>query len=331
MALLISPDAVPEAMRFVVRALMLSKDRSYEEAELLALLAPPGLVESMTTIASDPESGADDEGDLKTGGRAIASQSIDALATLELVAKEKGQVRLADNACSRWKHSADVTAQDFSFVLLENVLARGRGVRPFGSSKGSDDLVQALALLYAADEALRGFGRFEGAKGAKAGTGRTFVDYQMKETDSATQAAWPVGNVVRWLPFVRWAVYLGVARMAGGSLLPEASSALIPRLIGKPKGQHPVMDFVDWCAEVLSFLDGGEHCHFPRQREGDNVVLSPGVSATLLQMEALGAVKLARLSDDRNATLRLRADRVGDRAVSTVEWFGASLTRKAAR
>lgn len=332
MALLTSPDAVPEAMRFVVRALMLSKDRSYGETELLALLAPPGLVESMSAITPDTESGADDEGDLKTGGRAIVSQSIDALATLELVAKERGQVvRLADTANSRWKRAADVTAEDFSFVLLESVLARGRGVRTLGSSKGSDDLVQALALLYAADEALRGFDRFEGGKGAKASVGRPFVDYQMKESESTTPTDWPIGNRERWLPFFRWAVYLGVARVAGGSLVPEASSALICRLNGRPKGQHPVMDFVEWCADALSFLDGGEHCHFPRQREGDNVVLSPGLSATLLQMEALGAVKLARLSDDRNATLRLRADRMGERAVSTVEWFGASLTRNAAR
>src|SRR4051812_16829760 len=109
MALLTSPDAVPEALRFVVRALLLSKDRSIEENELLGLVAPPGLVESMSSIASDVDAGLEDESDKKTGGRTIASQSIEALSTLDLVVKEKGTVRLAETAVSRWKRPEDVT------------------------------------------------------------------------------------------------------------------------------------------------------------------------------------------------------------------------------
>lgn len=245
--------------------------------------------------------------------------------------KEKGTVRLTEAAVSRWKRPADVTPEDFAAVALERVVTRGRGVRPIGSSAGVDDFVQAIAFLFAADDALRGFDRFEVAKGAKAAKSRTFADYQIAETGSQILTDWPVGNEVRWPPFIRWTTYLGLGRTVGGALTPEASTALTSRLKGRPQGQHQVMDFLEWCADALPFLDGGEHCHFPPQREGDNVVLSPGLSATLWQMESNGALKMSRLSDDRNATLRLRADQTGDRSVSTVEWFGRALTRKASR
>lgn len=65
MALLTSPDAVPEALRFVVRALLLAKDRAMDESELLGLVAPPGLVESMSSITSNADAGLEDETDRK--------------------------------------------------------------------------------------------------------------------------------------------------------------------------------------------------------------------------------------------------------------------------
>ena len=86
MALLNPPDILPEAMRFLVRALLAVRDQELDRSELISLVAPRGLTEAMDSIAAgDADLSAADPDDLRTGGSIIAEASLDGLRTLGLV------------------------------------------------------------------------------------------------------------------------------------------------------------------------------------------------------------------------------------------------------
>ena len=86
MALLNPPDILPEAMRYLVRALLALRQPQIDRDELIALVAPPGLTEAMDSLAADAADTSEAEpDDLRTGGSIIAESSLDALRSLGLV------------------------------------------------------------------------------------------------------------------------------------------------------------------------------------------------------------------------------------------------------
>ena len=103
MALLNPPDILPEAMRFLVRALLAVQDQELDRSELVSLVAPRGLTEAMDSIAAadDDPSGVDPD-DLKAGGTIIAEASLRGLTTLGLVKQSGDRVKLA-GAAADWK------------------------------------------------------------------------------------------------------------------------------------------------------------------------------------------------------------------------------------
>ncbi|MGC4957776.1 hypothetical protein ACLQ2P_31645 [Actinomadura citrea] len=313
MALLNPPDILPEAMRFLVRALLALRESEVDRDELLGLVAPPGLTEAMGSVAAgtaDP-----DPDDLRTGGSIIAGASLDALRMLGLVEQTGSRIRLAGAGAKRWKSPADASPQSMFEVMLDEVIK----VAEPDVSQGSGDLMQALVILHVAGEPLRPFERFESPT---AGRDERSFAIRQEEVLGSDRTVWPVTNRERWLSFRRWASYLGFARPGGATgLIPDASGALVRRLPTLKPGDYDVRDFVGLCASVVPILDGGElqFGHDP-QREGDHAILSGGLSVSLLQLEADGFLRMDRRSDTGGRTLRLRDDGSADRVVTTVVW-----------
>ncbi len=316
MALLNPPDILPEAMRFLFRALLGAREAELERSELISLVAPRGLTEAMNSIAAgDADLSAADPDDLRTGGSIIAEASLDGLRTLGLVEQNGSRVKLA-GAVTRWKTPSDATPDSMCRVLLDTVIQMGAS----DASRGIGDLVQALVLLHTAEQPLRPFDTFESA--ANAGRGRSFAGRQAEVLGEERIGNWPVPNRQQWLPLRRWASYLGLARPVGTTgLIPDASEALIRRLPAMTSGDYAVRDFIARCASAVPILDGGElqTGHDPLY-EGDHAVLSGGLSVSLLQLEADGFVKLDQRSDASGRALRLRPDGTADRIVTTVIW-----------
>jgi hypothetical protein len=103
--------------------------------------------------------------------------------------------------------------------------------------------------------------------------------------------------------------------------MPDASIALARRLLRLEPGEYDVRDFVARCASTVPILDGGllQFGH-DAQIEGDNAVLSSGLSVSLLQLEADGLLTMDKRSDTGVRTLRLRPDRAADRLITNVTW-----------
>lgn len=323
MALLTSPDVLPEAMRFLVRALLLFGPDGIERAELLDLVAPSGLVEAMQSLGGDAET-TPAAGDPKSGGRVIATQSLDALRMLEVVVDRNGGkvVAPADDLVDRWKRPTDVTAPLFCAFLLNRFFEKAEPNAESGSTTGVTDFIQALELLYTTNEPMRPFDRFEPPDSDRTRGGHSFRDYQASVVGNDDRL-WPVFNSTRWLPFLRWAIYLGLARQVGSSgIIPDVSAALTVRLADVPAGVYDIEDFVAKCATAVPLLDGGDlQTRHQPERQGDTAVLSPGLSLSLVQLEADRLVKLEKPSDTGVRIVRLGRNRTTDRAVSTVEWM----------
>lgn len=82
------PDVLPEAMRFLIRALLAS-DGSLPEDELFRLVAPLGLVEAIGRSVPEESTDAPDSATgFKLGGRTIARTSLAALRTVQLVEQQ---------------------------------------------------------------------------------------------------------------------------------------------------------------------------------------------------------------------------------------------------
>lgn len=319
MALLTSPDMLPEAMRFLLRALLLFGRDGVPREELLNLVAPPGLVEAMKSLGGDAEA-TPAAGDPKAGGRLIATQSLDALRRLDIVVDSNGNkmVALADDVADRWKRPTDVTAPVFCAFLLDRIFDKAEPHAPSGSANGVTDLIQALELLYTTTEPMRPFDRFEPDR---AGRGHSFQEYQTAVVGSDA-GLWPVFNASRWPPFLRWASYLGLAQLVGSSgIIPDASAALAVRLADVPPGVYDIEEFVTICATAVPLFDGGElQTRHQPAREGDTAVLSSGLSLSLMQLEADRWVTLDKRSDTGVRIVRLGQNRTTDRAITTVEW-----------
>jgi hypothetical protein len=314
MALLNPPDILPEAMRFLVRALLAAADQELDRSELVNLVAPRGLTEAMDSIATadDDPSGVEPD-DLKAGGTIIAEASLRGLTTLGLVKQSGDRVKLTGGAAD-WKAPSDASPDRMGRVLLDAIFQIGAS----DVSRGIGDLIQAVVLLHTAGQPLRPFDTFDSAAGAS----RSFADRQTEALGPVRKDNWPVPNQEQWQPLRRWASYLGLARTVGREgLIPDASEALLQRLPTMPPGDYDVRDFVARCASAVPILDGGalQTGHDPLS-EGDHAVLSGGLSISLLQLEADGFLTMAQRSDASGRTLRLRPDGSADRIVTTVVW-----------
>jgi hypothetical protein len=338
MALLNPPDIIPEAMRYLVRALLALRQSHADRDDLVGLVAPPGLTEAMSSLAAAADLTDAEPEDLRTGGAIIARRSLDALRWLGIVEQDGGQVTLSSAAADQWKKPGDVTPRSMCSLLLDAVLRAADSEARWGAESGSSDLAQATVLLHSAEQPLLPFDRFESGS-----TGRSFATWELKVcgSDRTTSAripgedritSWPVPDKEQWLPFRRWAAYLGLARPVGTTgLIPDASEALILRLTDLQPGDYDIGDFVGRCAQAVPVLDGGLLWREPEGSGGSDAgVLSGGLSISLLQLEADGFITMTRPKSDTardGRILRLRPDRSADRLVGIVTWHTSPVRR----
>jgi hypothetical protein len=324
MALLNPPDALPEAMRFLLRALLALREPDVDRDQLVGLVAPPGLREAMEFGGPDAadESGDEPDDDPRTGGNLIAERSLDMLRMFGLVRQYGRRIAMDEAATRRWRNPVDVSPRSLADVLLELLLEMADPEVPIGEPVGVADFVQALVFLHTAGQPLRPFDRFESTVTTKGPARRSFAVLQ-NEVVGLDRKDWPVLNGARWQSFRRWSCYLGLARPAGASgLIPDASTALARRLSALAPGDYDVRDFVAKCAAAVPILDGGAlQFGYDAQVEGEHAFLSGGLSISLLQLEADGLLTLPPpRSDTGGRTLRLRPDGSADQRVTTVVW-----------
>lgn len=321
MPLLNPPDVIPEAMRFLVRAILAVPGKQVERNELIAMVAPAGLVEAMKALGRDTEPDADeDDADPKKGGTLIAEKSLDALRMLGIVQSDARQVSLTAVRPS-WTTPAHVDAVGFSDLLLDRVLALANPGGVPGDSQGSTDLMQSIVALHVAGDPLWPFTAFEPAKKPET---RSFST-EMRKHFGDERRLWSTPNATQWLSLRRWAVYLGLARPVGvDGIIPDGSTALARRL-RLPAGDYEVGEFITACAQALPLFDGGT-LQFGHDSEGsgEHSVLSPGMSVSLLQLEADGLVAFSRLSDTGNKTIRTAPAGGADQLISGIKWAGVS-------
>lgn len=324
MALTTSPDILPEAMRFLVRAILaLSND--VDRDELITLVAPAGLVEAMKSLGSEAETLSDDESDLKTGGSLIAEKSLVALGVVGIVTTTKGRVSLSE-VPTEWRKPADVDSLTFSRHLRSRVFATADPSVPVGESGDVMDLVHGIGFLHKAHTPLQPFSTFEPDKSGQA---RAFEEHQ-RSVFGDDRSSWPIPNKQQWFPFRRLATYLGLAELCPSGLIANASTALTQGLRELPPAQYDVEQFVNECARAVPILDGGP-LELPSLRtDSSHSLLSPGLSVSINQLEADGLVVLSNLSDVGTRTLRVGADNNSDRLVSHVKWTGIN-SRKVKR
>jgi hypothetical protein len=309
MALLNPPDILPEAMRFLVRAVLAHQEGRCQKPALLALVAPDGLTEAMKPL----DSGKDDDpdrGSTAASGHLIAESSLSALISLGLVAVDGSAVSTTEVARSQWRDASEVSAASFSRVLRSQIwrIAVTDGTSDAGVRVG--DLVNALAVLFAARKPLRPF-EFE------TGAGRRF-DAAQTQWFGPHKRDWPVTNSTQFLPLCRWAPYLGLAAPINTrSLVADASSALLEDLTDLPHQRLRAAEFIARCGEALPISDAG-----PRSlwKPEDGQELSPGLAMSLRQLEAAGHLTLPNAESDTD-TVAITLGIPGDATrVTHINW-----------
>jgi hypothetical protein len=317
MALLTSPDALPEAMRYLMRALLSCPDARCDRAELLLLVAPHGLKEAMTTLTRNKPDDATKE-NTAASGKLIATNSLTALSTVKLVVTDRSTVTATDTARRLWSNASQVTATSFSRVLRAQMWQAATTSDDVPSDDRVDDLVNALAVLYAWPDPLRPF-EFEN------GPGRLFNAAQ-KHWYGPVKTDWPVTNDVQFRPFGRWASYLGYALHIGTSaIVADASTAFVDDLRALPPDRYLIHDFIDRCAEVLPIGDRGT---LSLWKPDDPRDISPGLSMTLSQLEASGNVVIPAAESDRDSMLISLGTGGTRRRASHIEWRPRPLTKE---
>jgi hypothetical protein len=318
-ALLNPPDVVPEAMRFLIRAVLAFADSTCSKDELIALVAPQGLVEAMRAIGTAVDEAAEGA-DVKTGGSTIAVQSLGALQRLRFVGESSGVITATETTRSAWRRPEDVTARSFARTVRHSLW------QVAGQDDGDSvsDLVLASALLAAAPEPLRPFDGFD-----EPTANRRFDQYQIGHL-GPVQADWAVGNLERWRTFRRFAPYLGLAmpvgtkvgaRVSARGLIPDSSAALAEDLVDLEPGMYDVATFVDACAKALPFLDGGVFAVVDNRATQE---LSGGLSLSLRQLEASNLLTLMHESDAGTRLLALGLEPGACTTISHVRWLGST-------
>jgi len=287
MALLNPPNILPEAMRFLVRAVLATRT-GLSETELFDTVAPTGMAEVMASgpvAQGDEEDGAAGAGPRGTG-RTIAQLSLGALRHLKMVEVKADEVVLADRVTAIWRKVDDVTPTSFAAELEEAILSAD-GVRV------GKDLIDACAVLAAADRPLQAFDGFDESVAI-----RRFADHQRRLLATDVQASWAVGNKQNWPAFRRVGTYLGwiepMDTKGRFGVIPNAATALRRWLPTIGAGTYPAGEFVRLAATRLPFLDGGVSS---LRRDVGVGSLSGGLSLTLLALRHRGDLELVKEAD----------------------------------
>jgi hypothetical protein len=309
MPLLNPPDILPEAMRFLLRAVLAHRGARCPKPELLALVAPEGLAEAMRPLDSDKDENADVD-NTAASGKLIADKSLSALMSLGLVTLDGADVAATESALSYWRSASAVSAASFGRLLRSQIWRIATTDTTSDTGSRVWDLVNALAVLFAAREPLRPF-EFE------TGTGRRFADAQT-QWFGPHKRDWPVTNSTQYLPLCRWAPYLGLAQPINGrSLVPDASRALFEDLADLPNQRLRAAEFVVRCCEVLPISDGGPHSLW---KADDGQELSPGLAMSLRQLEAADHLTLPPAESDTDSLLVTLGLPRGSTRVSHIDW-----------
>jgi hypothetical protein len=298
MALLNPPDVLPEAMRFLLRALLAAPDRRLTEAVLLALVAPEGMAEVLKTAGGDET--AEEKEDAKAGGRTIAKKSLDALGLVGLVEFDgtgpSRTVTPAPAVIKAFPSFDRLVAPDFARFLRRHLLEAAWADADIGHGTGSADLAQGLALLHLVPEPLRPFGGFDSSD-------RMFQHTQ-RDLLGPSKRRWPVPNKEQYLPFIRWSVYLGFATAVPGGrtvgLVPDASFAIAELMEKIVPGRRAVGEVIAELGGLVPILDGGRLHAQMREEITDGPPagsVSPGLALTLQRLHHGGVITLERRSD----------------------------------
>jgi hypothetical protein len=317
MALITSPDVLPEAMRYLLRTVLSHPAARCDRADLLLLVAPEGLPEAMKPLDRDKAGDGETE-NTSASGKLIATRSLAALTTLKLVTAEGSDIVATDATHRRWSKVSAVSAPSFSRALRAQVWLAATAADDAPSDDRVDDLVNGLAVLHASPDPLRPF-EFE------TGLGRRFniaqaLWYGPNKTD------WPVTNDVQFAPFGRWAAYLGCAQYVDTrSIIADASTALVDDLRALPAARYRMNEFIERCAEALPVSDGGTRSLW---KPDDLRDISPGLSMTLLQLEAYGHVSIPAAESDRDSMMIAVAAGAAGRPASHLDWHPRSMAEE---
>jgi hypothetical protein len=300
MPLLNPPDILPEAMRFLLRALLARPDRSAPAETLLGLVAPAGMAEAMKALGAGDEAEEGDE-PAAGGGRRIADTSLDALNALELVAfdgpRTNRTVAPTATIMERFPGPEALTAPAFASFLRGHILLERFANPPAGQAGAATDLAEALALFHLMPEPLRPFVSFDGADRAFQRGQRAMLGID--------RTRWPVTNPVQYQSFVRWAVYLGFANPvpSGGrslAIVPDASGAIADHLAEVVPRARPIGSVVADLGSLIPTFDGG---HLQRRIQADLTAslpegwVSPGLAFTLNRLHHGRRIRLETRSD----------------------------------
>lgn len=313
MKLLNPPDIVPEAMRFLLRALLAHNKATCDRDRLLALVAPAGLAEALKPL--DGREADSDQEDSKTGGQKIAKDSLSALRMLGFVEDNGGTVSATEQTLRQWPSPDLLTAPAFSKALRPQIWQRST---PRAESTGGeqDNFAQGVALLWAIPDPLEPVD-FESGN-------RTFVSYQQNHFGT-DRNYWPLTNSVRWPPLRRWAGYLGLAQPVSAKwVVADGSRALLEDLGDLPAKQYTIAEFVMYCAAVLPICDGGT---LALVTGSNGLDLSPGLSLSLRQLQEAGHLSLRSESDTDFRIVALGREREMQSRTSHVQWHPTASPR----
>ena len=285
------PDVLPEAMRFMARALLASGN-SIPESELLRLVSPTGLVEALGGEI------VENSKELKGGGQIIAKASLKAMRDSEYVNTDSSRDRLISLTpivTDYFKAYEDVTAQSFAaFVRTTSLRDASDTFSDDENEGGAEDLAIGLAMLLIAPKPLAPFGTFD------APSGKAFSRFQVQQLGTEI-ANWVVRNPVRYPPLERWAVYLGYARADVTGLIVDPSHALeeaVQVFLGRD--DMVLSRFLDELGVLMPSSDRGRVGVALGRRMADpprTNELFPGVALGLLTLENEGLIRLSNKSD----------------------------------
>lgn len=290
MAFLNPPDAIPEAMRFMVRAIA-AHPVGLAEDELLRLVSPQGLTEA----ASGEPIGRDSAAKPKTGGRTIAVASLAALRGAGLLDRPQTgdrSIRIGPALSGRVDRWENMTAPAFAEVVRDTVLAAADDLSGDDAVSGAEDLAWAIALLLSVPDPLDPLVPFESA-------GKTLRNYQTEHFGD-DNADWVVRNNERYVSLLRWITYLGFGQVWKKGLVVDPAPALEALAIPLLDQEMLVNEFVERIAGAMPYTDRGSIGTALRTRLSPPPAageLSPGLAWGLRVLHVRGLVQLSPKSD----------------------------------
>ena len=289
MPLLQSPDILPEAMRFILRAVLSNEDPlPYDEVE--RLVAP-------ATLGGERADREEDSGTRSNrSGQLIFEKSLEGLRGLGLVNQERVGARrvTADSRIrERFPKWQQLSAQAFSEFFLDEALFAPVDSSGPEQTNGGDDLVEVLAFSMVVSSPVRGFASFSGEKG------RRFQDDQ-RDLLGTERGKWLVLNDERYRGMVRWLTYLGIARSFDGFVLIEPSSCLRRHVSDIVTKKTPIDQFLENLGERLPFTDRGTvglRLRGMLSLESPHREISPGLALGLTILDSSGVIRLHKGDD----------------------------------